>query len=392
MDFEFSSEQKDIARAAREFAEKEFTDRAEEFDREETFDEDIFKKAAELGFVGIFIKEEYGGAGFGILEQCILQEEFASVDLGIGVAVLTPCFGAEIIQKFGNEEQKSKYLPPLVTGNAIMGSAFTEPDAGSDLAAACTSAVKDGDFYVINGSKMFITNGTRADYLICFVQTDPENEDKHQRHSMIIVETDRDGFEANKLRGKLGIRASDTAEVSFNNVRVPCSNLIGDPNNGFAEAMYLFNLNRIGVAAQGVGLARAALQESVKHVKKRTTFGAPLASYQAIQLKIADIYTWMRAGKNMVHEAAWRIDQNKIDHTLVAAAKAFCGQMVVRCADMALQMHGGYGYLSEYKVQRIYRDAKIIEIYEGTTEIEKMIVARESQSGVGAPPTAIKPL
>lgn len=225
-------------------------------------------------------------------------------------------------------------------------------------------------------SGIFITNGTRADYLIYFVQTDPENPNQHQRHSMIMVETDRTGFEANKLRGKLGIRASDTAEISFNDVRVPCSNLVGEQGKGFAEAMYLFNLNRIGVAAQGVGLARAALQESIKQVKTRTAFGAPLATYQAMQLKIADIFTLMRAGKNMVYEAAWRIDQGKLDHALVAAAKAFCGQMVVRCADMALQMHGGYGYLAEYKVQRLYRDAKIIEIYEGTTEIEKMIVAR----------------
>ena len=376
MDFEFTKEQKDIAQAAREFAEKEFLERAEEFDRDETFDEEIFKKAAELGFVGIFIDEAYGGAGLGIMEQCILHEEFSAVDMGTGVAVTTPTFGAELIQKFGTREQKEQYLPPLVRGDAIMGSALTEPDAGSDLAAASTTAVKDGDEYVINGSKMFISNGTRADYLICFIQTDPENPNKHKRHSMIMVETDKKGFEANKLRGKLGIRASDTAEISFNNVRVPCSNLVGEPGNGFAEAMYLFNLNRIGVAAQGVGLTRAALQESVKHVKKRTTFGAPLSSYQAIQMKVADIYTWMRAGKNMVYEAAWRIDHNKVDHTLVAATKAFCGQMAVRCSDMALQMYGGYGFLSEYKVQRIYRDAKIIEIYEGTTEIEKMIVSR----------------
>jgi alkylation response protein AidB-like acyl-CoA dehydrogenase len=376
MDFELTKEQRDIAKAAREFAEGEFVDRAEEFDRDETFDEAIFKKAADLGFIGIFIEEKYGGAGLGTVEQCILQEEFALVDLGIAVAVLTPCFGSEIIQAFGTEEQKAKYLSPLAKGEAIMGSAFTEPDAGSDLAAASTRAVKEGDEFLINGSKMFISNGTRADYLICFVQTDPDNADKHRRHSMIIVETDREGFEANKLRGKLGIRASDTAEISFNNVRVPSSNLIGEPGNGFSEAMYLFNLNRIGVAAQGVGVARAALEESINHVKKRIAFGAPLASYQAVQLKIADMFTWTRAGKNMVYEAAWRIDQGKVDHTLVAAAKAFCGQIAVRCTDMALQLHGGYGYLAEYKVQRLYRDAKIIEIYEGTTDIEKLIVAR----------------
>lgn len=376
MDFNLTNEQKDIAKAAQEFAEKEFVDRAEEFDREETFDEVIFKKAADLGFLGLFIEEEYGGAGLGILEQCILQEEFAAVDLGISVAVLTSCFGSEIIQQFGTEEQKTKYLPPLAAGESIMGSAFTEPDAGSDMAAASTTAVKEGNEFVINGSKMFITNGTRADFLISFIQTEPENSDKHRRHSMIIVETDREGFEASKLRGKLGIRASDTAEVYFNNVRVPCSNLVGEPGNGFKEAVYLLNLNRIGVASQAVGLIRAAIQESVKHVKRRIAFGAPLASYQSIQLKIADMYTWMRACRNMVYEAAWKIDRGEIDHALVAAAKAFCGQTAVRCADMALQMHGGYGFFAEYKVQRLYRDAKILEIYEGTTEIEKLIVAK----------------
>jgi len=376
MDFEFTKEQKDIAKAAREFAMGEFTDKAEEFDREESFDDAIFRKAADLGFLGIFLDEKYGGAGMGTTEQCILQEEFAAVDLGMSVATLTPCFGSEIIQKFGTEEQKMKYLPLLPAGKAIMGSAFTEPDAGSDLAAATASAVQDGNEFVINGSKMFITNGTRADFLICFLLTNPENASQHKRHSMFIVETERPGFEARKLHGKLGIRASDTAEVSFNNVKIPAANMIGERGNGFAEAMYLFNLNRIAVAAQGVGLARAALEESIKHVKKRITFGAPLAANQSIQLKIADMFTWMHAGRNLVYEAAWRIDQGKVDHTLVAAAKAFCGQMTVKCADMALQMHGGYGYLSEYKVQRIYRDAKIIEIYEGTTEIEKLIVAK----------------
>ena len=376
MDFELTKEQRDIVKAAREFAEGEFTDRAQEFDRAETFDEQIFKKAAALGFVGIFINEKYGGAGLGTTEQCLLQEEFSAVDLGTGAGILSCCFGSEIIQAFGTEEQRTRYLPPLVKGKAIMGSALTEPNAGSDLAAAITSAIRDGDEYVINGSKMFITNGTRANCLICFVLTDPENPDSHRRHSMVMVETDRDGFEANKLRGKLGIRASDTAEISFNDVRVPCSNLVGEPGKGFAEAMYLFNLNRIGMAAQAVGMARSALEESINHVKKRIVFGAPLASYQATQFKLADMYTLMHAGKNMVYEAAWRIDQGKIDHKLIAAAKAFCGQMVVKCADMALQMHGGYGYLDEYKVQRLYRDAKIIEIYEGTTEIEKMIVAR----------------
>jgi len=236
--------------------------------------------------------------------------------------------------------------------------------------------VREGDEYVINGSKMFITNGDRADYLICFVQTDPDNPNRHARHSMIMVETDRQGFEANHLTGKLGVRASDTAELSFNNVRVPSSNVVGELGNGFMEAMHLFNLDRIIVAAQAVGTARAALEESIKHVKKRTAFNAPLSSFQSIQFKIADMFSWIQAGRNLVYEAAWRVDLGTIDHKLIAAAKSFCGQMAVKCTDMALQMHGGYGYLAEYKVQRLFRDAKITEIYEGTTEIEKIIMAK----------------
>jgi alkylation response protein AidB-like acyl-CoA dehydrogenase len=376
VDFEFTKEQKDIAKAAREFAEKEFSDRAEEFDRDETFDEAVFKKAADLGFIGIYLDEKYGGAELGVTEQCILQEEFSTVDVGCSVALLTACFGSEIIQQYGTEEQRQRYLPPITSGNAIMGCAFTEPDAGSDLAAATTTGVRDGDELVINGSKIFITNGTRAGYLICFILTDPDNPKRHHRHSMVMVETDRPGFEANKLHGKLGIRASDTTEISFNNVRVPYSNIVGEPGEGFAEAMYVFNFNRIIVAAQAVGVMRAALTESVKHAKKRHTFGQPISSYQAIQFKLADMYTYMRAAKNMVYESAWRIDQGKMDHGLVAATKAFAGQMAVKCADMAVQIHGGYGYLSDYKVQRLYRDAKITEIYEGTTEIEKTIVAK----------------
>ena len=377
MDFELSREQKDIVKAAKEFAEGEFPDRAEEFDRDESFDEAIFKKAADLGFVGTFIKEEYEGSGMGILEYCLIFEEFAAVDPGIAVAILISSYGAEIIQEFGSEEQKKKYLPPLVKGEAIMGAAFTEPDAGSDLAGATlTTAIREGDEYIINGSKMFITNGDRADYLICFVQTDPDNPSRHARHSMIMVETDRQGFESNHLTGKLGVRASDTAELSFNNVRVPASNLVGKLGDGFIEAMHLFNLDRIIVAAQAVGTARAALEESIKHVKKRTAFNAPLSSFQSIQFKIADMFSWIQAGRNLVYEAAWRVDSGTIDQKLIAAAKSFCGQMAVKCTDMALQMHGGYGYLAEYKVQRLFRDAKITEIYEGTTEVEKIIMAR----------------
>ena len=376
MDFTLTKEQQDIQKAAREFALGEFPERAQEFDRNETFDLDIWRKACELGFVGVFIDEAYGGAGLGFFEHCLITEEFWAVDAGMANAVITATFGAELLGLFGTEEQKNRYLPPLVQGQAITGTAITEPDAGSDVTGAITTAVRDGDEYVINGTKMFITNGDIASYLLVFCQTDPDNPDRHRRHSFFIVETDRPGFEATKMHGKLGIRANDTAEISLSNVRVPASNLVGEEGNGFRELMAFFNVTRLHICAMAVGIARAALEESIAHIKKRHQFGAPLASFQINQFKVAEMATKIRAARNLYYEAAWLADNGKIDHALVAMAKWFSGEMAVRCADEALQMHGGYGYIDEYKVQRIYRDAKIVEIYEGTKEIEKIIVAR----------------
>jgi len=376
LDFTLSREQKDIQQAAREFALGEFPDRAQEFDREEKFDLDIWRKACELGFVGMFIKEEYGGAGLGFLEHSLVTEEFWAVDAGMANAILTATFGAELLGLYGSEEQKQKYLPPLPAGKAIMGTAITEPDAGSDVTGARTTAVRDGDEWVINGSKMFITNGTIADYLLVFCATDLENENRHARHTFFLVETDRPGYEANKLRGKLGIRANDTAEVAFNNVRIPAANQLGEEGAAFKELMQFFNLTRLHVSAMGVGIARAAMEEAMTHIKKRRQFGVPLASFQANQFKIAEMATRIRACRNLYYEAAWLADHGRIDHALIAMAKWFSGETAVKCADEALQMHGGYGYIDEYKVQRIYRDAKIVEIYEGAKEVEKTIIAR----------------
>ena len=377
MDFTLSKEQRDIQKAAREFAVGEFLpEKAQEFDRNETFDLGIWRKACELGFVGVFIDEKYGGAGLGFLEHCLITEEFWAVDAGMGNAVITATFGSELLKLFGTEEQKQKYLPPLVQGEAIMGCAITEPDAGSDVTGAITSAVKDKDEWVINGSKMFITNGDIAKYMNVFCLTDPGHKDRHQRHSFFIVETDRKGFQANKLHGKLGIRANDTAEVSFSNVRIPASNLVGQLGYGFRHLMAFFNLTRLHICAMAVGIARAALEEASNHIKKRRQFGVPLASFQGLQFKIAEMATMIRAARNLYYEAAWLTDHGKMDHAVTAMAKWFSGQVAVKCADEALQMHGGYGYIDEYKVQRIYRDAKIVEIYEGTKEIEKTIVAK----------------
>ncbi|MBP1740262.1 MAG: acyl-CoA dehydrogenase, partial [Deltaproteobacteria bacterium] len=370
-------EQRDIQKAAREFALGEFLpEKAQEFDRNETFDLNIWRKACELGFVGVFIDEKYEGAGLGFFEHCLITEEFWAVDAGMGNAVITATFGSELLTLFGTEEQKQKYLPPLVKGEAIMGCAITEPDAGSDVTGAITSAIRDRDEWVINGSKMFITNGTLAKYMNVFCLTDPDNRDRHQRHSFFIVETDRKGFQANKLHGKLGIRANDTAEVSFSNVRIPASNLVGQLGYGFRHLMAFFNLTRLHICAMAVGIARAALEEASNHIKKRRQFGVPLASFQGLQFKIAEMATMIRAARNLYYEAAWLTDQGKMDHAVTAMAKWFSGQVAVKCADEALQMHGGYGYIDEYKVQRIYRDAKIVEIYEGTKEIEKTIVAK----------------
>ncbi|MBW2119291.1 MAG: acyl-CoA/acyl-ACP dehydrogenase [Deltaproteobacteria bacterium] len=376
MDFTLTKEQQDIIKAAREFALGEFPDVAQEFDRNESFDLNIWKKACELGFVGVFIDEKYDGAGYGFFEHCLINEEFWAVDPGIGQAILSTTFGSELVGLFGSEEQKQLVLPQLVSGQAIMGTAITEPDAGCDVTGAATTAVKEGDEWVINGSKMFATNGDLAKYVLVFCLTDTENPSRHARHSFILIPTDTKGYESTKIRGKLGIRASDTAELSFNNVHVPVENLVGTEGEGFHELMAFFNRTRLHICAQAVGLARAALEESVRHTKQRRQFGATLASFQVTQFKIAEMATHIRAAKNLYYEAAWSVDQGKIDHGLIAMAKWFSGEMAVRCADEALQMHGGYGYIDEYKVQRLYRDAKILELYEGTKEMEKTIVSR----------------
>jgi alkylation response protein AidB-like acyl-CoA dehydrogenase len=378
MDFDLNREQKEIAKAAREFAKGEFTtERIEEFERDENFDEKIWKKACELGFVGVWIDEKYDGAGLGFFENCLITEEFSAVDLGCALSVGATCFGSEIIQTFGRESQKNKYLPPLVSGEAKMGNAITEPDAGSDTAGAKTVAIRDGDDYVINGSKMFITNALRADYVLVFARTDPNNANPHQRHSFILVETDRSGYKAHKLRGKMGIRSSETCEITFSDVRVPISNLIGnEEGSGFKQLMTFFNMTRCFVAAQAVGVARAALEETIAYVKQRHVFGGPLARQQATQFKVAEMYTGIRASRAMLYEAAWKVDRGEIDHALVAAVKWYAARTAVKCADTALQAHGGYGYFADYKVNRLYRDAKILEIYEGTTDIEKIIIGR----------------
>ena len=377
MNFQLTKEQMDIRQAAREFAEGEIRDIAREYDQREEFPMDLWKKACELGFVGVYIDEAYDGPGLGFFEASLIMEEFWRVDPGCG-CVLLSAFGTEMIQVFGTEQQKKRYIPPIPRGDAIMGSAVTEPDAGSDIFGVATAAVKDGDDYVINGTKMFITNGSIADYLAVYCLTNPEAKSRYERYSIFIVERDRPGFQANKLKGKLGIRASDTAEIVLNDVSVPKENLLGGKEGqGFPQIMDLFNINRALAAAQGVGVAQGALDQAIAHVKKRKAFGQPVGKFQAIQFKLAEMATMIESARLLTYQAAWLIDNGQKDPTLIAMAKWLAGETGVRVTDDALQMHGGYGYINEYDIERFYRDAKIVEIYEATKEMEKITIARQ---------------
>jgi len=378
---ELTREQMDIKQAAREFAEGEFKERAKEFDEKEEFDLSIWKKACEFGFVGTFIKEEYGGHGLGYLEHSLIAEEFWRVDPGCGQAVLSTTFGSEMIQAFGSEELKKKYLPPLVSGDAIMGFGITEPDAGSDAASVKTRAERVNGKFVINGSKTFITNGCLADYMLLMCITDPNAPSSHKRHSAIIIDTKQPGFEATKIHGKMGIRASNTAEIGLNNVEAPAENLVGTPGNGFYQLMDFFNKTRNHVAAQGVGVAQGALDLAIAHVKKRKAFGGTLSRFQGIQFILAEMATRIETARSIYWRAAYSVDKGKPDTKLISMAKWNAGDTAVRVVNQALQLHGGYGYISEYDIQRFYRDAKIVEIYEGSKEVEKAIIGAELLKG-----------
>ena len=377
MDFNLTKEQQIIQQAAREFAKGEFTDVARDLDINEEIPTEIVNKARKLDLMGLFIPEEYGGPGLGYLEQAMVLEEFWKVDPGIGQQLSSVTFGAEEMLLFGTEEQKKKWLPPLFEGDAVMGFAITEPDAGSDTASATTTAVREGDEYIINGSKIMIGNGTVGTFLLVYCLTDPDEKRKTARHSIIIVETDRKGYKAEPMHGKMGLRASDTSAVYFNNVRVPKENLLGVEGHGFIQLMKFFDHSRAYVAAHGVGLAQGALDMAIKHVKGRKQFGRPLGAFQATQFKIADMATKIETARTMVYRSAWLLDQGTPNTRLTAMAKMFACHVAVEVVDESLQLHGGYGYWNDYPIERFYRAAKVLEIYEGTKEVEKIIISRE---------------
>ena len=383
MDFDLTNEQRDIKRAAKDFATGEFTDVARDYDLNETFPREILNKARELGFLGLFIPEEYGGPGFGFLEHALVLEEFWRVDPGIGQQLCSVTFGAEELLLYGSERQKTTYLPPIFDAEAIMGFAITEPDAGSDTASASTTAVTDGSDYVINGSKVMIGNGSVGTFLLVYCLTNPRETIRTSRHSIIIVETDTKGYDADKMEGKMGIRCSDTAMVYFNDVRVPRENLVGKEGNGFIQLMHFFDRSRAYVAAHGLGLAQGAMDMAVKQAKQRRQFGRPVGSFQATQFKIAEMATKIESARNMVYKSAWLLDQGRPDTKLTAMAKLYACHVAVEAVDEALQIHGGYGYFNDNDIERFYRAAKVLEIYEGTKEVEKIIIAREILGKLG---------
>ncbi len=379
MDFDLTEELKMLKDMAYKFAVAEFTPLSKECDEHEKYTPEIRRKAAENGLVGAWIPEEYGGAGAGILGNTIITEELSKVDMGIGLNVVAATFGCESIFQYGSEEQKKTYLPPVCRGEWVSAGSFTEPNAGTDVAGYKTRAVKDGSDYVINGNKMFITNGTVCDFMVTQCITNPE-EKKHNSFSLIIIPADAKGVTRNKIRGKLGIRSSDTAEIALEDVRVPQSNLVGKEGRGFIQLMQFFNTTRVMVAGQGLGLSEACLETSIKYVKERTAFGAPLGAYQLTQKKLTEMAIMIEALRGLVYKAAWLIDVGRPDYHLAAMAKFFCGQTAVFCANNAVELHGGYGYIDEYAVQKWYRDAKILELYEGTKEAEILTIGRTLQA------------
>ena len=376
MEFTFTDEQKALRQMAREFALKEFPNYSKDCDRNEKYPHELMKKAAAQGLLGIMIPPQYGGAGVGMMESAICAEELNAVDPGLALCIFAADFGTEAIIRLGSEEQKQKWLVPIPKGEMMSGAAISEAGAGSDVAGATCTAVKDGDDYVLNGAKMWITNGDVADYFITLVATDPTNKKPHARFSLVVVEKDRPGFKANKIHGKLGIRASDTAELQFTDCRVPRANLLGEEGKGFYYVMEFFNNTRIGVAAQGVGIAQGALNIATNYAMQREAFGAPIANLQAIQFKLAEMATRVETARLLTYKAAWLNDQGKPNPQASSMAKWWAGRAAVENADEAVQVLGGMGYVDEMPAEKFYRDAKITEIYEGTKEVHKLIIAR----------------
>jgi alkylation response protein AidB-like acyl-CoA dehydrogenase len=377
MDFKLTPEQQEIKKAVKEFAEKEFTpELALEYDQKEDFPMQLYKKAAQLGFTSMRIPEQYCGQGLGVLEDCIVVEELCRVDPGIGVALsLGNLMIPDVLLKHGNEEQKCKYIPPLAKGEKIAAAAFTEPEHGSDITRMDSTAAKCDGGWVINGAKEFITNATTADTFILLCQTDPNCQPSYRGQSIFIAEKGMQGLEATKLHGKMGIKPCVTGSLAMSDLKVPETNVIGDVGRGFYYTLELFDGTRITVAAQAVGMAQGALEKALTYAKTRKQGGQPIINYQGISHKLAEMAIKIESARLLMYKAAWLYDKEKPNPVATSMAKAMASRTAMEVTDDAIQIFGGYGYLADYHVERFHRCAKITEIYEGTTEVQKNTIA-----------------
>ena len=376
MNFEYTEEQKAVRSAARDFAVNELLPGVIERDTHQTFPADQVRKMGELGFMGMMVDPKYNGGGMDTISYVLAMEEISKIDASASVCMSVNnslvCWGLE---KFGSEEQKEKYLKPLATGTILGAFCLSEPEAGSDATSQRTSAEDKGDHYLLNGTKNWITNGNSASVYLVIAQTHPEK--KHKGINALIVEKGMPGFVVGRKEDKMGIRGSDTHSLMFTDVKVPKANRIGEEGFGFTFAMSTLNGGRIGIAAQALGIASGAFELALKYSKERKAFGKVLSDHQAIQFKLSEMATKIDSARLLVHKAAYLKDYKKDFVKAAAMAKLFASQIAQEVTTEAVQIHGGYGYVKEYHVERLMRDAKITQIYEGTTEIQKLVISRE---------------
>ena len=375
MHFELAEDERLIRDTARELAEKEFAPKAAHYDETCEFPHENVTKLAELGFMGMCVEEKWGGAGLSGLAYAIAMEEISRACASTGVIMsVQNSLVCDPIQKFGNDAQREKYLRPLAQGETIGAYCLTEPEAGSDAQNQRTSAIREGDHYLLNGTKNFITNGKVADVYIVYCKTDPNAG--HKGISALIVDGKSEGLSRGQKENTMGIRASSTCSLFFSNVRVPAENLLGPEGKGFSIALATLDGGRIGIAAQALGIAQAALDAATRYAQERKTFGRPIAELQAIQWMLADSATEVEAARLLTYRAARKKDSGDRYSLEASMAKLAASRTAVNVADRAVQVHGGYGYIREYPVERYYRDAKITELYEGTSEIQRLVIAR----------------
>ncbi len=375
INFELNDEQKLLKETAKSFAENEIRPKAEDYDRDSIFPRDIINQAWELGLMNTSIEEAYGGAGLDYTSGSIIEEQLSWGCSGIATSIFANGLASTPVELAGSEEIKKKYLSMLIEEPKLAAFCLTEPDAGSDVSGMKTTAVKKGDKYVLNGSKCFITNGSHADWYTVYAKTDPEAG--HRGISAFVVPREA-GVVVDKKEDKLGQRASDTAMLSFSDVEIPADHLLGEENAGFKLAMMTLDRTRPGVAAMATGIQQAALEASVDYAKERVQFGVPIAMHQAIQFMIADMATKVEASRLLYLKSAWMLD-NGFRNSLVAShAKRFSSDSAMETAVDAVQVFGGYGFIKEYPVVKLMRDAKIMQLYEGTSQIQRLVIAKET--------------